>query len=100
MPVAAAQVTDHVFAVVRAVVVDEDNLVVDLEFGEGLLQPLVHDRDGLGVFVAGHHRGYAAHRIQTELFRGLKVSLLVFQAAVPVGGSPETLPEVGVRSPL
>ena len=65
--VPAGQVPDDLLAVVRAVVVDEDDLVVDLEFSEGLLQPLVHDGDGLGVLVAGHHRGYAAFRVESEL---------------------------------
>ena len=68
VPISAAQIADDLLAVVGAVVVDEDDLVVDLELGEGLLQPFVHDGNGLRILVTSHHRGHAALCVQAELF--------------------------------
>ena len=47
---------EHLRGVVRASVVDEDDLVVDAEPLEVSVEPLVHDRDRRGVAVAGDDR--------------------------------------------
>ena len=55
-PVVPRDGPDHFLGVVGAAVVDEDDFEVDVQLGERRLEPLVHDRDGLAVLVAGDDR--------------------------------------------
>ena len=97
--VAAGDGADDLLAVVRAVVVDEDDLVIDLELGKGILQALVHDRDGLVVLVAGDDGRYAVGGVEAELFRGKMVFLRVGEGAVPGDHPAEPLAQRGPRPP-
>src|SRR5262249_23866494 len=57
--VSCRDVLERLVGIVRAGVVHEDDLLVDVDRGEGLGQASVHDRNGLVVLVAGDGEGDA-----------------------------------------
>ncbi len=81
---------DHLGAIVGATVIDEDDFVIDADLAEGAGQALVHDRDGLSVFVAGDDRGQAALVVLRGLL-GAGLEGLLRQRTDPLGGPPQSI---------
>ena len=66
--------------VVRAAVVDEDDLEVDVELGERRLEPFVHDRDRQVVLVAGDDGADAVNGVEA-VFLGRSAGSAACRAA-------------------
>ena len=98
-PVAARQFADRFLAPVGAVIVDEDDFVLDLELVKHGTQAVIHDRNRLIILVAGDDCADAVLGIQTELLRRRVEPFLVLQAAIPLRGAGEAVVEVGGRRP-